>query len=443
MNFLFDIPKIHTALAEWGACLAVVLIYRRLIEREDIPATAVKLAVSLSLLLIIQNYCGTVTGLLWFLGMAVAIAVMILTVKLCMGLDWRGSAYLGARMFMWAEFLAAAEWQIYFFYTYEAGARTFSIPADLIPLFLFLTAGYLLFGYIESRGLPESLDSSKLSVSRKYIWMAWAITLVMFGLSNLSYVSELRNPFTGNDVTEVFNIRTLVGFAGVLAVTAFHFLKQDSDRKAENAAIRNMLRTQYMQYKESQENIDMINRKYHDLKHQLQIIREESDDARRSAYLDEIQEGIEQYEAENKTGNPVLDTVLTSKSSQCLARGITMTVVADGTLLSHLQVMDLCTIFGNALDNAIEYESKLADTGKRLIHVTVSEKNNFVCILVENYYDGPDIPEGTLPGTTKKNKEYHGFGLKSIKYSVEKYGGYLNTGVRDGWFRVEMILPKD
>ena len=133
---------------------------------------------------------------------------------------------------------------------------------------------------------------------------------------------------------------------------------------------------------------------------------------------------------------------MTSKQSRCLKDNITMTVVADGTLLSRLSVMDICAVFGNALDNAIEYEKKVLDPEKRLIHVTVSEKNCFICILVENYYEGESIRDGTLPETTKKNRKYHGFGLKSVKYTVEKYGGHINTGVRNGWFRLEMIIPK-
>lgn len=68
--------------------------------------------------------------------------------------------------------------------------------------------------------------------------------------------------------------------------------------------------------------------------------------------------------------------------------------------------------------------------------------NGFACILVENYYEGSAISKGSLPETTKHNKKYHGFGLRSVKYTCEKYGGYINTSVRDGWFRLEMIIPK-
>ena len=65
-------------------------------------------------------------------------------------------------------------------------------------------------------------------------------------------------------------------------------------------------------------------------------------------------DGIRQYEAENKTGNPVLDTLLTAKTLYCQQHGINLTCVADGTLLHFLTTGEICTIVGTVLDNATE-----------------------------------------------------------------------------------------
>ena len=62
-----------------------------------------------------------------------------------------------------------------------------------------------------------------------------------------------------------------------------------------------------------------------------------------------------------KTGNGVLDTLLTNASLKCSRHDITFTCVADGSLLNDLYVMDICTILGNALDNAIECEVLIED----------------------------------------------------------------------------------
>ena len=112
--------------------------------------------------------------------------------------------------------------------------------------------------------------------------------------------------------------------------------------------MQNVLQNQYVQYKQSRESIDLINYKYHDLKHQIAVLRSETDPEKRNEFLNHMEDEIRQYEAQNKTGNKVLDTVLTSKSLYCAKHGITFTCVADGTLLDFMDIMDICSIFGSA-----------------------------------------------------------------------------------------------
>ena len=106
--------------------------------------------------------------------------------------------------------------------------------------------------------------------------------------------------------SEIFNIRTLMDLAGVLMIEIFQIIKLDNDTKQEMMAIQNVLRTQYLQYRESQENIELLNQKYHDLKHQIQVLREEPNEKKKGQYLDEIERGIHLYDSEIKTGNLVL-----------------------------------------------------------------------------------------------------------------------------------------
>lgn len=117
--------------------------------------------------------------------------------------------------------------------------------------------------------------------------------------------------------------------------------------------------------------------------------------------------------------------------------------MADGTLLGCVSEMDMCTLVGNALDNAIEYERLLDDGERRLIHVTVSRVNGFVLIRVENYINNPGafVIRNGLPVTTKGNTDYHGFGLKSIRYTAMSYGGTLTVTIRDHWFDLRVLIP--
>ena len=189
--------------------------------------------------------------------------------------------------------------------------------------------------------------------------------------------------------------------------------------------------------------MDIINYKYHDLKHHIMALRAEENQEKREAYLDQMEEEIRNYEAQNKTGNKVLDTLLTSKNLFCMKNHISMTSVVDGTLFDFMDVMDICSIFGNALDNAIECEKKIKDREKRLIHVSAFSQRNFLIIRFENYCENDLKFDAELPTTTKEDSQFHGYGLKSLRYTVRKYGGEVDINVQDNWFELKILIPME
>lgn len=104
--------------------------------------------------------------------------------------------------------------------------------------------------------------------------------------------------------------------------------------------------------------------------------------------------------------------------------------------------MDLSAIFGNALDNAIESVMRVEDPEKRLIHVTVSARKGFTLITFENYFEGELSFAGQLPVTTKGDRGFHGYGLKSIRYVAEKYGGSMTVQAEEQWFKLNILFPR-
>ena len=279
-----------------------------------------------------------------------------------------------------------------------------------------------------------------MNISPKELFSALVIAIAVFAVSNLSFLT-INTPFSGTYSFEIGNIRTLVDLGGI-AILYAHLIQCSELRvRKELEAVQSVLQNQYVQYKQSRESIELINYKYHDLKHQIAVLRSEEDPKKREEFLNRMENEIKQYEAQNKTGNKVLDTVLTTKSLYCTKHGITFTCVADGTLLEFMDVMDICSIFGNALDNAIECELKIPEKEKRLIHVTVSKQKNFLILRFENYYEEElKYKEGSLV-TTKKEKEYHGYGLKSIRYTVNKYDGAVTIDANDNWFELKILIP--
>lgn len=197
------------------------------------------------------------------------------------------------------------------------------------------------------------------------------------------------------------------------------------------------------QYELSAQNAELINRKCHDLKHQIAALKAISDQTQRDRSIRELEESVMIYDSVVETGNRILDTVLTEKSLICEEKGIKLTCVADGACLEFMDAVDLYTIFGNALDNAIESVGALDDPGKKAISVQVFARAGLVLIQTENYCGGSVRFDGDLPVTSKTQEQgYHGFGLKSIRYIAQKYDGFLTIQHEQDTFLLRVTIPQ-
>ena len=86
----------------------------------------------------------------------------------------------------------------------------------------------------------------------------------------------------------------------------------------------------------------------------------------------------------------------------------------------------------------------IEDIEKRIIHVTVSAKNKFVLIQFQNYCEvkpNEDKRGVRLFESSKADKRNHGFGLKSIQYTVDKYDGTMKAGMNKAWFELTILIP--
>ena len=186
----------------------------------------------------------------------------------------------------------------------------------------------------------------------------------------------------------------------------------------------------------------MITRKCHDMKHQIEaLIQPESHSERRKSFIEDVQDMIQVYDSNVHTGNEALDTILMEKGLYCKVHHIDWTCVADGKLLEFMDVVDLFTIMGNALDNAVESVEKRGKDEFKSIGVRVRKKDLFAVIQVENTFDGELKMKDGLPLTSKADKENHGIGIRSIKSIVEKYQGTVSVRVQDGNFVLTILLP--
>lgn len=432
MPDLSHTPGIYYALAYWLSCTCYLAMFPRKYTGMRFAVIQAAFFALLASFMVFTD--GVSKG--WFLPcVCVNILLIMLDIKICCGMNWFQTAYTGIQAFVLGEFSAALEWQLYYY-----AIVSWRLPRAwwVVALFLILTHGSV-FGVLFLRERKYQ-DIEPLDITWRELSSAALICVMVFGVSNLSYVSE-NTPFSSQFTSEIFIIRTLVDLGGVAILHAYNVRLQDLHMKLEMASLQNMLQMHYNNYRISEDSIALVNQKYHDLKHHIQLLRSEISTGEKLAYLDQMEEEIHSYEAQNKTGNRVLDTILTAKGLLCEREGISMTCVADGEALDFIQPMDLSALFGNALDNAIESVKKIADPEKRLIHVSIARQRGFLRIRVENCYEGELNLESGIPPSTKQDKRYHGYGLKSIQAIAAKYGGTMGIASKDGWFELRILFP--
>ena len=432
MPDLSHTPGVYYALAYWLSCTFYILALPRRLGGARLAAAQGVFLAAITAFMVLTDGVPTV----WFIPcVCVYASLMLLDIKLCCGMDWLKTGYVCVRAFILGEFAAALEWQLFYF-----GLMVLGLPLRMwVNLAFLLVSHGLVFGVmylLERDHRSEYLPGLTL----RELASALVLGLAVFAASNLSYLSA-NTPFSTPLTADIFIIRTLVDLGGVAMLHAYHVQLHALNTRLEMANLQNMLQMQYNSYRISEDSIALINQKYHDLKHHIHLLRAQVSTGEKLEYLDQMEREISAYETQNKTGNRVLDAILTAKSLQCQREGISLTCVAEGEALDFMRPMDVSALFGNALDNAMESVKKLSDREKRLIHLSVARQTGFLRIRVENCYEGELRLEAGMPASTKQDPRYHGFGLKSIQSTAAKYGGSMTIASKDGWFELRILFP--
>lgn len=220
-----------------------------------------------------------------------------------------------------------------------------------------------------------------------------------------------------------------------------YWLYKDNLRQAEEALEKSMAEKRLEYFENMCQVVDTMNLRMHDLKHQIHRVGQV--ETVEPEALKDIERTISDYQAMVYTDYPDLDVILTEKSMRCERLEIDFDCNLDGESLSMISTKDMNGLFGNALDNAIEYLQNVKDRENRFIKIYGHDMGGFVKVGIENYCADEIVfgKEG-LPVTTKGDGMSHGYGMKSICNIVETYGGHTVIRVEDKLFKLHILFPK-
>lgn len=183
----------------------------------------------------------------------------------------------------------------------------------------------------------------------------------------------------------------------------------------------------------------------HDYANHLQAIKGYTLTKNHSAlsdYLDGLESSLASMTFQVKSGNNLLDALVSAKMSYAHSKGIDFSHIEINTDVSSLpfESVEITTLFGNLLDNAIEACQRIEDPSvHRFIELEIKQVGTNTALYIKNSTAKQPVVKHNAFVTSKKSPG-HGIGMKQIQKTVEKYGGHINYQEGEGTFTVLITL---
>ena len=226
---------------------------------------------------------------------------------------------------------------------------------------------------------------------------------------------------------------TIITYVVILSISQLTYYRRS------NEDMQNFIRNRMQYYQMSRDGITSLQIKCHDLKHQIAAIRTRAEKESFDKYLDRLEDSIIEYGTVVECGNEAINVVLTEKNILCSTCGVKFSYIIDGSLFGFMSEMEIYSLFGNALDNALENCAKVTEPEKRVISLKAAARGEMVILHVENAYQAKLTMVDGMPQTTKRGTG-HGFGLRSIQNIAEKYDGIVSVNAQDQLFKLTVVL---
>lgn len=271
-------------------------------------------------------------------------------------------------------------------------------------------------------------------MTRSVLWAAVLAAIPYLFVCQITVWLPLEN----EQLTYAIPITLVVtcALALTMQITVVGRLQAEIEKRQALQAQRLMEQRQ-QQFLLSKVSADALRRNYHDLKNILLYLEQASNKEEIQAYARRVMGEIRPFETLVQTGNETMDILLSEKLSICQAEQIACTIDVEGPLFDFVHPLELCTIVGNGMDNAIEASLKLAEPGQRRILVKSARRGDYALFSIRN--NCLPSPDHSLR-TTKPNPEGHGYGISNIRRAAQAYGGEAACQQQDGSFLLTVLL---
>jgi len=255
------------------------------------------------------------------------------------------------------------------------------------------------------------------------------------------FTAGIASTFGIDIVEEIGIIMVLIFLAWLIFSNFFLFdilsAKYEDKLKSERQAQEKEY--YYTQCQLMQESAEQIKAVRHDIKIHLAALRDFTtngsiEDIKN--YLDTLVKDIEKSEIYSNTGNIAFDSIINYKLRNAKNENIKLDLNVAVPPELNVEVADIVTVIGNLLDNALEAVAKV---NEKIIKLDINFNKGGLFIKIENSFNGEvKYDEDTI--ISLKNGLEHGYGLKNIRKSVEKYNGHMKISYTESIFSTGVFL---
>ncbi len=270
-------------------------------------------------------------------------------------------------------------------------------------------------------------------------WKDFLAVTVVFLVAWIPFFFDAFSHLNLNRTGDVLNYISLAVLPDLFIMIFLYvkntmYLREQEQRDKMQIA---QLQQQYAYYQDKLKDEERIRSIYHDMKNHLLVLEGSQGTEATRQMAQELRSQIADYENYIHTGNDFLDIIIRDKAEKAREKHIDFSALIDFGGVDFIEPLDISTIFGNGIDNAIEASEKLSED-QRVILIKAGQVQNFVSILIENNCTDAAHADGH---TTKADKFLHGFGISNMKKAAEKYSGTCTTTQENGKFTLKILLP--
>ncbi len=275
-------------------------------------------------------------------------------------------------------------------------------------------------------------DNKTVNIDNKTIILISGLSLLIVYI--LSMYAQHQNNGNTDVSTQIYAVLACF-FLLCIQFNIFRSKKLKDDKET----LEKVISFQQDKFNQSKRMNELINIKCHDLKHQIESLKNSAQLEEERKKLDDIKKQVDIYDSSISSGSPIIDMVIHEKSMTCQKEKIQLSMIIQGDKFSFIDDTDLYALFENALDNAIKAVLK-EKADKRIIFINAQNRGNCLLCKIENYCSFPLTFVDGLPQTDGDTR-YHGYGTKSIRYMVEKYNGLCSFKLENNHFSLTMLFP--